>query len=408
MSYYDYYGRPSSGPSHPQAGGDSNNGSFGQGLSFYDIPTHVPESSTVFNTVHGNRSSSHSTQQYPQYVQQQYHTSPQQQTQAAYGQATSYHSSSYQQPPPDPRYPSGQAYNHHRASPSNLPDPRRLAPLQRVGEDRYQSSQYYSHDLQAQPTTNEMRSPHVYSPAGYPHLQSLTHTHTTSPYLPNSSGRGSMPVAAPANLHNHHQSMSIGPSLDRTPHIARSSAQLPYPRSAPQADMLPPLADYGPSSDSAEPTLIKKKRKRADARQLEVLNATYNRTAFPSTEERAALAKQLEMSARSVQIWFKNKRHAMRQGGCTTTGTPATNPVSNPFPVPVLVPTPTPPVARYRDASPAGYLNASPAAGHMMQQSGNPYTSRSPPSVAVRVQTSSTPGGRSRADDPRRNWPRGY
>ena len=46
-----------------------------------------------------------------------------------------------------------------------------------------------------------------------------------------------------------------------------------------------------------------KKRKRADAHQLEVLNTTYNRTTFPPTEERAALAKQLDISARSVQIW---------------------------------------------------------------------------------------------------------
>jgi hypothetical protein len=52
-----------------------------------------------------------------------------------------------------------------------------------------------------------------------------------------------------------------------------------------------------------EPT-IKKKRKRADAAQLKVLNETYARTAFPSTEERAELAKKLDMSARSVQIWL--------------------------------------------------------------------------------------------------------
>jgi len=49
--------------------------------------------------------------------------------------------------------------------------------------------------------------------------------------------------------------------------------------------------------------MIKKKRKRADAAQLKVLNETYNRTAFPSTEERLALAKALDMSPRSIQIW---------------------------------------------------------------------------------------------------------
>ena len=91
-----------------------------------------------------------------------------------------------------------------------------------------------------------------------------------------------------------------GPSLDRTQHMIRSSTQLPYARNAPE---LQSPVDFGPPSDLTEPT-IKKKRKRADARQLEVLNATYNRTAFPSTEERAALAKQLDMSARSVQIWL--------------------------------------------------------------------------------------------------------
>ena len=84
-----------------------------------------------------------------------------------------------------------------------------------------------------------------------------------------------------------------------------------------------------------EPAIIKKKRKRADAAQLKVLNETYERTAFPSTEERAELAKKLDMSARSVQIWsvcistplilaypfcrFQNKRQSMRQTTRQTT-----------------------------------------------------------------------------------------
>jgi len=63
--------------------------------------------------------------------------------------------------------------------------------------------------------------------------------------------------------------------------------------------------DYEPPAENTEPA-IKKKRKRADARQLEVLNSTYNRTAFPSTEERTQLAKDLDMSARSVQIWLEH------------------------------------------------------------------------------------------------------
>jgi hypothetical protein len=57
----------------------------------------------------------------------------------------------------------------------------------------------------------------------------------------------------------------------------------------------------------AEPvaeSIIKKKRKRADAAQLKVLDKIYQRTAFPSTEERQALATELDMPPRSIQIWY--------------------------------------------------------------------------------------------------------
>lgn len=80
----------------------------------------------------------------------------------------------------------------------------------------------------------------------------------------------------------------------------------PYNRSAantqqPSNVSVPPPAPSA-ANTTEEPT-IKKKRKRADANQLKVLNETYARTAFPSTEERLALAKLLDMSPRSVQIW---------------------------------------------------------------------------------------------------------
>jgi len=81
----------------------------------------------------------------------------------------------------------------------------------------------------------------------------------------------------------------------------RSSS--PYSKRSSQVS--PPVYVTPPpiSPTSPEESTIKKKRKRADAAQLKVLNETYNRTAFPSTEERLELAKALDMSARSVQIW---------------------------------------------------------------------------------------------------------
>ncbi|EPB85787.1 hypothetical protein HMPREF1544_07456 [Mucor circinelloides 1006PhL] len=62
--------------------------------------------------------------------------------------------------------------------------------------------------------------------------------------------------------------------------------------------------------DSDSP--IKAKRRRANAKQLEVLNRVFDRTFFPSTQMRAELGRQLGMSPRTVQIWFQNRRQAMR------------------------------------------------------------------------------------------------
>ena len=91
-------------------------------------------------------------------------------------------------------------------------------------------------------------------------------------------------------------------SLDYTKSMYRSSRPFSADARAPTAPS-PVLNDV--PSETQEPT-IKKKRKRADARQLEALNRMYVRTAFPSTEERQQLARDLDMSARSVQIWLVN------------------------------------------------------------------------------------------------------
>ena len=86
---------------------------------------------------------------------------------------------------------------------------------------------------------------------------------------------------------------------DRSNPSSRSTTQFPYARVPTAPSPVPP--DVSP--ETSELT-IKKKRKRADARQLEALNRMYARTAFPSTEERLQLAKDLDMSARGVQIWL--------------------------------------------------------------------------------------------------------
>ncbi|ORX74070.1 Homeodomain-like protein, partial [Linderina pennispora] len=57
---------------------------------------------------------------------------------------------------------------------------------------------------------------------------------------------------------------------------------------------------------------VKGKRKRASPQQLQILNKVFAETSFPSTETRNQLAQQLQMTPRTVQIWFQNKRQAAR------------------------------------------------------------------------------------------------
>jgi homeobox protein YOX1/YHP1 len=243
----------------------------------------------------------------------------------------------------------------------------------------------------------------MYSPTGFPQYQS-----PTSPAYPagHSPPRAAVPTVASAHTH-YQQPIAMGHgSLERTIPSSRSATQLPYSRSAATLPAVP----YDIPHETAEPT-IKKKRKRADARQLEALNRMYARTAFPSTEERLQLAKELDMSARSVQIWsahtfiyapcmiselsaihfprFQNKRQANRQGG--------RNP-ANPGPPVGQV---TVPDGQHMPIHP----RATPSP--MSPMGDAPYPSRSPLQVMARSgQTPSPPRSRSRADiDPRRHWP---
>ena len=63
------------------------------------------------------------------------------------------------------------------------------------------------------------------------------------------------------------------------------------------------MARAAAENAAGEDATVKKKRKRADALQLKVLNEVYDRNPFPPTAEREALAVQLGMTPRSVQIW---------------------------------------------------------------------------------------------------------
>ena len=194
-------------------------------------------------------------------------------------QYSSYATQQVPQPYQSYRDPSSTSYSNH---PTTLP------PINVSGnhprDERWQQNPYGS-------TSATSRVPEtVFSPvASYPGPQFQYPPQPPQNMLPDP--RFSLPINTSTSPSTG--AVRRGPvSVERT--ATRSSAHTisPYSRHPPASDI---------SSDHPPP---KKKRKRADADQLRHLNEVYARTAFPSTEERHEMAAKLNMTPRSVQIWY--------------------------------------------------------------------------------------------------------
>lgn len=207
----------------------------------------------------------------------------------------------------DSRYQEACGSYQQRPSPSMSTAPhgsRQLPPLSvhspMVRDDRSQGANYGSVGPQIQYC--DIRSPTATYPTEYTQYQ-----HQTPYSYPPVPDPRSHAFPLPHLPHHCHQISLVYPQERGLP----ASVDPPYPRGP--VTGLPLSQEPVSVLTTPEEPVIKKKRKRADAAQLKVLNETYARTAFPSTEERAELARKLDMSARSVQIWFQNKRQAARQ-----------------------------------------------------------------------------------------------
>ncbi|KAF8514252.1 hypothetical protein BU17DRAFT_68492 [Hysterangium stoloniferum] len=195
----------------------------------------------------------------------------------------------------------------------------RLPPLTTAGLDPHQSTSYLPQGQSSRSTmpyfsTTSRGAP--YSLQQQQHYQPSSHHHHARPAGYSNSVAVPPP---PFGVGEWGSSPSLSPEQSRhDPPYSTSAYGYSQEREAWGPAELP-----SPSSDRApDEPMVKKKRKRADANQLRVLNATYQRTAFPSTQERESLAKELDMSPRSVQIWFQNKRQSMRQSRNQTNNLP--------------------------------------------------------------------------------------
>ncbi|KAL0094655.1 Homeodomain-like DNA binding domain-containing transcription factor [Phycomyces blakesleeanus] len=92
----------------------------------------------------------------------------------------------------------------------------------------------------------------------------------------------------------------VSPQLDNS---TGSNDPTDFADQSEQADQIP----SSPSSPSAS-TSAARKRTRASAEQLAVLEDTFAVNVSPNNKLRKQLAEQLQMSERSIQIWFQNRR----------------------------------------------------------------------------------------------------
>ncbi|KAJ3733554.1 hypothetical protein DFJ43DRAFT_1067685 [Lentinula guzmanii] len=191
------------------------------------------------------------------------------------------------------------------AVPEHGAESRKLPPLTTSSglgrDDRWTSNTAsYSVGPAENPSYSGIRSPTASYPLSF---NAYPSTSATNHY-------GSVPLTDAPNQSHLVQTANHASMILPETHRPISPSYAPAGMQIPPSYTPPPVS---PTTGTVNEPTIKKKRKRADAAQLKVLNETYARTAFPSTEERQALAKLLDMSARSVQIWFQNKRQSMRQ-----------------------------------------------------------------------------------------------
>ncbi|KAH8556228.1 hypothetical protein BGW37DRAFT_471576 [Umbelopsis sp. PMI_123] len=130
--------------------------------------------------------------------------------------------------------------------------------------------------------------------------------HTMLPFRPELTRSISLPPPSSISLPSI-MDMDLDNGNNYKFHTKRSSVESPYEYDSALRD-----EPFGDADAIRYSQILKAKRKRANAYQLDVLNRVFEQTFFPSTELRTELGKQLGMSPRTVQIWFQNKRQSIR------------------------------------------------------------------------------------------------
>ncbi|KAJ9050230.1 hypothetical protein DSO57_1003938 [Entomophthora muscae] len=85
------------------------------------------------------------------------------------------------------------------------------------------------------------------------------------------------------------------------------------------APIQPPPMEWTSSVNLSQPGQVTYfpiigRRTRISPQQLKILNCIFEEKKFPDAHEREILAQQLNISPRTIQIWFQNRRQKSRSG----------------------------------------------------------------------------------------------
>ncbi|KAG9100763.1 hypothetical protein FRC06_003761 [Ceratobasidium sp. 370] len=118
------------------------------------------------------------------------------------------------------------------------------------------------------------------------------------------------PIHAPCGKASQRGTVQAAPAIEPSTHPAEisqfivPSSRIPRTEVSPHPTVSSQASTPRTSHSPEVSTETKPKRRRANATQLQLLNETYARTMFPTTDERAEIARRINMTPRQVQIWY--------------------------------------------------------------------------------------------------------
>lgn len=167
----------------------------------------------------------------------------------------------------------------------------------------------------------------IYGPFQY-HIQSTPHenykySHSNTQAMNNISQTpsrelaklASLPTPAPTSANTSFDASDLEITIKNGEPVAKTRAKLSPTTEAKSYAFISHSPTTFPSQEPSidNVSLARRKRRRTSPNELSVLNEEFKRGQTPNKARRIEIAEKVMMTEKAVQIWFQNKRQAMRK-----------------------------------------------------------------------------------------------